>query len=139
MIEIRAQQVLATIWLIKTLYPKHGKVLILQLTMITSCRSKTLIRNGRQAKERAITDKMLNSARADLISIDHTTALICASVLTRARYSINGVNEVSVRLRAAYHGCRNSDDDSSLTNCDVINIRNTIITSESTILADTGN
>ena len=93
MIEIRAQQVLATILLIKTFYPKHGKlscieVLISQLTMITSCRpkSKTLIQNVPQAKERAITHKMLNSARADLISIDHTTALICASVLTRARY-----------------------------------------------------
>ena len=40
MIEIRAQQVLATISLIKTLHPKHSKlscmkVLILQLTMIT--------------------------------------------------------------------------------------------------------
>ena len=91
MIEIRAQQVFATIRLIKTLNPKHGKsscikVFIVQLTMITSCRPKTLIQNGPQAKERAITDKMLNSARADLISIDHTTALICASVLTRARY-----------------------------------------------------
>ena len=62
-------------------------VLILQLTMIKSCRPKTLIQNGPQAKERAIiTDKMLNFARADLISIDQTTALICASVLTRARY-----------------------------------------------------
>ena len=90
MIEIRAQKlkVLATIWLIKTLHPKHGKlsrikVLILQLTMITSSRPKTLIQNGPQAKERATTDKMLNSARADSISVDHTTALICASVLTR--------------------------------------------------------
>ena len=86
MIEIQAQKVLATIFLIKTLHPKHGKlsrikVLILQLTMITSCRPKTLIQNGPQAKERAITgqakeraitDKMLNSARAELISIDHT-------------------------------------------------------------------
>ena len=45
-------------------------------------------RNNRQ--------NVLNSARADLISIDQTTALICASVLTRARYRINGVNEVSV-------------------------------------------
>ena len=91
MIEIRTQQVLATILSIKTFYPKHGKlsrikVLILQSTLITSCRPKTLIQNGPQAKERATTDKMLNSARADLISIAHTTALICASVLTRARY-----------------------------------------------------
>ena len=70
MIEIRAQQVVATIWLIKTLHPKHGKlsrikVLITQLTMITSCRLKALIQNGPQVKERAITDKMLNSARAE--------------------------------------------------------------------------
>ena len=36
--------------------------------------------------------------------------------------SINVVNEVSVSLRAVYHGCL-------MTNCDVINIRN-IITSE---------
>ena len=70
---------------------------------------------------------MLNSARADLISIDQTTALRCASVLTRARYcSIYiGVNEVSVSLHAAYHGFR-------MTNCDLINIRN-IITSKGTI------
>ena len=91
MIEIRAQQVLATIWLIKTLHPKHGKlsrikILKLQLTMITSYRRKMLIQNGPQAKERAITDKMLNFARADLISIDQTTALIRAPVFTRVRY-----------------------------------------------------
>ena len=36
------------------------------------------------------------------------------------------MNEVSVSLHAAYHGCR-------MTNCDVINIRN-IITSEGVIL-----
>ena len=89
MIEIRAQQVVATIWLIKTLHSKHGKlsrikVWITQLTMITSCRLEALIQNRPQAKERAITDKMLNSARADLISIDQKTALVCASVLTRA-------------------------------------------------------
>ena len=82
MIEIRAQKVLATIWswLIKTLHPKHGKlsrikVLIKQLTMITSCGLKTPIQNGPQAKERAIIDKMLNSARADMISIDQTKLL----------------------------------------------------------------
>ena len=49
--------------------------------MITSCRPKALIQNGPQAKECTKADKMLNSARADLISIDHTTALICESVL----------------------------------------------------------
>ena len=95
MIEIRAQQVLATIWLIKTLNPKLGKlsrlkVLILQLTMITSCRPKTLIQNGPQAISERTRNKYnrqnVESARADLISIDQTTALICASVLTRARY-----------------------------------------------------
>ena len=94
MIEIRAQQVLATILLIKTFYPKPGNRQIVthksfDITINTdyvmqAC--KTLIQNGPQAKERATTDKMLNSARADLISISHTTALICASVLTRARY-----------------------------------------------------
>ena len=73
------------------LHPKHGKlsrikVLTIQLTVITSYRPKTLIQNGPQTKERAITDKMLNSALADLISIDQTTAFICASVFTRARY-----------------------------------------------------
>ena len=78
--------------------------------MITSCRLEALIQNGPQAKERAITDKMLNSARADLISIDQTTALVCASVLTRAtELIVNGVNEVSVNLRAAYHGCRKAE------------------------------
>ena len=93
MIEIRTQQVVATIWLIKTLHPKHEhgklsriKVLITQLTMITSCRLKALIQNDPQAKERAITDKMLYSARANLLSIDQTTALVCSSVLTRARH-----------------------------------------------------
>ena len=94
MIEIRAQKVLATIWLIRTQYPKHGKlsrinVLILQSYNLTInydyvIQAKTLIQNGPQAKERAITDKMLKSARANLISIDHTTALICVPVLTRA-------------------------------------------------------
>ena len=90
-------KMIETIWLIKTLHPKYGKlsriqVLITLLTIITSCRFKsqdaTLIQNEPQAKERAITDKMLNSERerADLISIDQTTALVCASVLTRARY-----------------------------------------------------
>ena len=78
-------KMIETIWLIKTLHPKHGKlsrikILKLQLTMITSYRRKMLIQNGPQAKEHAITDKMFNSARADLILIDHTTALICTSV-----------------------------------------------------------
>ena len=48
------------------------------------------------------------------------------------------MNEVSVNLRAAYHGCRMSEGGTRMTNCDVINIRNTFITSEGTIL-DTGN
>ena len=124
-------------YLIKTLNPKHGKlsrleVLILQLTMITSYRPKTLIQNGPQTKERAIMNNEQNvelrACRFD--TIVQTTALLCASVLTRERYSIIGVNAVSVSLLAAYYGCR-------MTNCDVIIIRN-IITSAGTI-PDTGN
>ena len=77
---------------------------------------------------------MLNFARADLISIDQTTALICAFVLTRATASflVNGVNEISACV------LRITDVGTRMTNCDVINIRNIIITSEGTIL-DTGN
>ena len=85
-----------TIWSIKTLHPKHGKlsrikVLILQLTInndyvMQAQDADSKRTTSKRTKERAITDKMLNSVRADSILVDQTTALICASVLTRARY-----------------------------------------------------
>ena len=83
-------------------------------TMITSYRPRRWFKTDHNAKDRAITDKMLNSARANLISIDHTTALICAPVLTRARYWINGMNEVSACV------LRITDVRWRTSNCDVI-------------------
>ena len=115
MTEIRAQQVLATIWLNKTFHPKHSKLSRIKVFI-------SLIQNGPQAKECAITDKMLNSARVDLTSIDQTTALICASVITRASYVMAWMkSQLACVVRITDVGTR-------ITNCDVINIWN-IITS----------